>query len=150
MNRLRNQVGVTLMELMIALAILGILAAIGVPILTGNIRTAKNADAQNTLKSIFLMEKNYFSENYCYYITPGVGNQASAINQYLMGSTTPNSGPVVVDSSNDFDFYITAGLVGSSGSCLGSNSNDYIVYAKSRSDPSIVYSINQQNVKTGF
>ena len=138
------------MELLIALAILGILAAIGVPILTGNIRTAKNADAQNTLKSIFLMEKNYFSENYCYYITPGVGNQASSINQYLMGSTTPASGPIVVDTSNDFDFYITAGAVGSSGSCLGVNSNDYIVYAKSRSDPSIIYSINQQNIKTGF
>ena len=45
------------MELLITLAILGILAAIGVPILTGNIRTAKNADAQNTLRSIFLMEK---------------------------------------------------------------------------------------------
>ena len=150
MNRLRNQVGVTLMELLIALAILGILAAIGVPILTGNIRTAKNADAQNTLKSIFLMEKNYFSENYCYYITPGVGNQASSINQYLMGSTTPGSGPIVVDASNDFDFYITAGVVGSSGSCVGVNSNDYLVYAKSRSDPSIIYSINQQNVKTGF
>jgi len=150
MDRLRNQAGVTLMELLIALAILGILAAIGVPIFTGNIRTAKNADAQNTLRSIFLMEKNYFSENYCYYITPGIGNQASVINQYLMGSITPASGPIVVDASNDFDFYIIGGVVGSSGSCLGSNSNDYIVYAQSRSVPSIVYSINQQNVKTGF
>jgi hypothetical protein len=96
------------------------------------------------------MEKNYFSENYCYYITPGIGNQASVINQYLMGSITPASGPIVVDASNDFDFYIIGGVVGSSGSCLGSNSNDYIVYAQSRSVPSIVYSINQQNVKTGF
>ena len=150
MDRFRKQAGITLMELLIALAILGILAAIGVPILTGNIRTAKNADAQNTLRSIFLMEKNYFAENYCYYITPGIGNQASAINQNLMGSSTPDSGPIVVDASNDFDFYITPGTVGSAGSCLGSNSNDYIVYAKSRSDPSLIYSINQQNVKAGF
>lgn len=150
MNRVRNQIGVTLMELLIALAILGVLAAIGIPLLTGNIRTAKNADAQNTLRSIFLMEKNYFSENYCYYITSGVGNQASTINQYLMGSATPNSGPIVPDASNDFDFYITAGVLGSAGSCLGANSNDYIVYAQSRSVPSIIYSINQQNVKTGF
>jgi len=56
----RQQLGITLMELLITIAIIAILAAVGVPLYTGNIRAAKNADAQNTLKSIYLMEKITF------------------------------------------------------------------------------------------
>ena len=39
-----NQFGITLLELIVAIAILGILASIGIPMLTGNIRTAKYAE----------------------------------------------------------------------------------------------------------
>ena len=138
------------MELLITIAIISILAAVGVPLYSNNIRAAKNADAQNTLKTIFLMEKNYFAENYCYYVTPGTGDQTTSVNQYVMGSTTPTTGPIVVGSNNDFYFYITAGTTGSGGSCTGANSNDYVAYAQSRSTPSLIYSINQLNVKTGF
>lgn len=138
------------MELLITIAIIAILAAVGVPLYTGNIRAAKNADAQNTLKSIYLMEKNYFAENYCYYVTPGSGDQTSSINQYVMGSTTPTTGPIVVGSNNDFYFYITAGTVGSGGGCTGANSNDYVAHAQSRTVSNLTYTINQQNVKTGF
>ena len=148
--KLENQLGIKLMELLVAIAIIAILAAIGTPIYTNNVRVAKNAEAQNTLKTIFLMQKNYFAENYCYYITPGSGDQTSSVNQYLLGSTTPTSGPIVVGRSNDFYFYIAPGTVGSSGNCTGVNSNDYVAYAQSRSDSSLTYSINQQNVKTGF
>ena len=150
MVRKKSQLGITLMELIITVAIIAILAAIGTPIYTNNIRAAKNADAQNTLKTIFLMEKNYFAENYCYYVTSGSGDQTTNINQYLLGSTTPTSGPITVGTTNDFYFYISPGTLGSSGSCTGSNSNDYVVYAQSRSQSALLYSINQQNVKTGF
>lgn len=150
MKNIQSQIGVTLMELVVTLAILGTLAAIGTPVLLGNIRAAKNAEAQNTLKAIYLMQKNYFVENYCYYVNSGAGDNTSLINQNLLGSSTPNSGPITVGGNNDFYFYIVPGAIGSSGSCTGTNANDYVAYAQSRSDTNLVYSLNQQNVKTGF
>lgn len=150
MKNIQSQIGVTLMELVVTLAILGVLAAVGTPVLLGNIRAAKNAEAQNTLKAIYLMQKNYFVENYCYYVNSGAGDNTSLINQNLLGSSTPNSGPITVGGNNDFYFYIVPGAIGSSGSCTGTNANDYIAYAQSRSDANLVYSLNQQNVKSGF
>ena len=150
MKNIQSQIGVTLMELVVTLAILGVLAAVGTPVLLGNIRAAKNAEAQNTLKAIYLMQKNYFVENYCYYVNSGAGDNTSLINQNLLGSSTPNSGPITVGGNNDFYFYIVPGAIGSSGSCTGTNANDYIAYAQSRSDTNLVYSLNQQNVKTAF
>jgi len=148
-GRFKNQLGITLMELIITVAIISILAAVGTPMYTGYIRAAKNADAQNTLKTIFLMQKNYFSENYCYYVIAGPSDQSISINQYLLGSTTPTTGPIPVGTTNDFNFFISPGVVGSSGTCIGSNSNDYIATAQSKTT-SVIYTINQQNVKTGF
>ena len=150
MNQIKTQAGVTLMELVVTLALLGILAAIGTPMLLDNIRAAKNAEAQNTLRSIYLMQKNYFAENYCYFVNTGKADNTSLINQNLFASATPNAGPIIVGASNDFYFYILVGAVGSKGSCTGTNSNDYIAYAQSRTNGSLVYSIDQQNVKTGF
>ncbi len=146
MNDIRKQVGVTLMELVVTLAILGVLAAIGTPVLLGNLRTAKNVDAQNTLNSIYLMQKNYFAENNCYYTS----TSRSEINQNLFGSSAPNEGPITDAAKNDFNFSIVPGTTNSSGPCTGSNSNDYVAIAMSRSDNKILYKINQQNVKTGY
>lgn len=150
MGNVRSQIGVTLMELVVTLAILGVLAAIGTPVLMGNIRAAKNLEAQNTLKSIYLMQKNYFAENYCYYVNSGKADNTILINQVLLGSSTPNTGPIPVGGKNDFYFYILPGVLGSTGSCTGVNANDYVVYAQSRTNPSLLYSINQQNIKAGF
>lgn len=148
--RVFNQSGVTLMELVVTLAILGILAAIGTPVILNNIRVAKNAEAQNTLKTIYLMQKNYFAENYCYYVNAGIADNTSSINQVLLGSSDPTHGPITVGATNDFYFYILSGAIGSGGICSGIQSNDYTAYAQSRSDTTLIYSINQSNVKTGF
>ncbi len=149
-RRIESQLGFTMIELITTIAIIGILSAIAVPMLISNIRTAKNADAQNTLRTIYLMQKNYFSENACYFINGGAGDMTSTINQILMGSTTPATGPISTGNSSDFYFYLLPGAIGSGGSCKGNQSNDYAAYAKSKSNPGLIYSLNQQNVKSGF
>lgn len=139
--------GFTLIELIVVIGIIGVLSAIGVPMYKGYVTSAKAQAAQSTLQSIYMMEKNYFASNYCYYVTPAVGDYAASINQYLMGSTSPNNGPIVVGTSNGYTFYIT-GTAGTT--CTGNQSDDYVAYAKSKTNPNVIFSINQQNVRTGF
>jgi prepilin-type N-terminal cleavage/methylation domain-containing protein len=55
----RNQKGFTLIELMIVIIIIGILAAVGVPLYMGYIRDAKVASAQATIGVIQNSEKIY-------------------------------------------------------------------------------------------
>ena len=150
MKNLYNQRGLTLMELVVTLAILGVLAAVGTPVLMGNIKAAKNSQAQNTLKSIYLTQKNfYIDNNSCYYVNSAAGDNASLINQYLFFSSSPASGPIEASSTgNEFKYYILLdSTIAANPSCPANTASGYIAYAVSN-DAS--YSINQNNLKTGF
>lgn len=131
MRRISSQFGVTLMELVVTLAILGILATIGTPVLLENISAAKNVDAQNTLNSIYLMQKNYFEKNNCYYGSGSSTDDREKINQILFESSSPTSGPIV---ANDFKFSVSV-----------SGCDKYLATA-TRANV-IEYTIDQQNVK---
>lgn len=151
MRDIRNQIGVTLMELVVTLAILGVLAAIGTPVLMGNITAARNSQAHNTLRSIYLSQKNYFSDNNCYFVNSATGDKASLINQYLFYSATPDSGPIeAIAAGNKFQFYILADTgVPVNPSCPANTASGYVAYAESTSTGS-KFSINQNNVTSGF
>jgi|TARA_Y100000294_G_scaffold176090_1_gene197646 prepilin-type N-terminal cleavage/methylation domain-containing protein len=89
----------TLIELLVVLAILSIIAAIGVPILTGFINDAKETTAKNSLHSIAMIEADWRSENGDYYGT-NTGNQTAVINQNLFG------GKKTLDEQGDYMYYV--------------------------------------------
>jgi prepilin-type N-terminal cleavage/methylation domain-containing protein len=89
----------TLIELLVVLAILSIIAAIGVPILTGFINDAKETTAKNSLHSIAMIEADWRSENGDYYGT-NTGNQTAVINQGLFG------GKKTLDEQGDYMYYV--------------------------------------------
>lgn len=59
--------GFTLIELMIVIAILGIIATIALPAYVGYIKTARMSEASNSLAALRLAEEEYFLENNTYF-----------------------------------------------------------------------------------
>ena len=88
---LKNNLGFTILELLVVVAIIGILGAIGIPAYQGYVTKAKETKAQNSLQSIYMMEKNFFSQNYCYYKSASASDDTTFINRDLFGSTAPSS-----------------------------------------------------------
>ena len=149
----KNNLGFTLLELLVVIAIIGILGAIGVPAYQGYVTKAKETKAQNSLQSIYMMQKNFFSQNYCYYKSASASDDTTLINRDLFGSTVPASGPIEVGSKNDYYFYITGtafSCTGTSCICSSANASDFTIFAVNKASPSKIFSINHQNIKTGF
>ena len=63
--------GVTLIELLIVVAIIGILAMIAVPAYIGQQKGATRTEAYSNLQNLRLLEEQFFAENGCYYKTGG-------------------------------------------------------------------------------
>ena len=59
--------GFTLIELMITVAILGVLASIAIPAYTGYITTARMSEAKNNIAALRLAQEEYFLEKNDYF-----------------------------------------------------------------------------------
>ncbi|UCE88256.1 MAG: prepilin-type N-terminal cleavage/methylation domain-containing protein [Pseudomonadota bacterium] len=108
-----NQIqGLTLIEMMVTIAVLGIIAAIAIPAYTGYIATARMTEGQNEIAAIRLAQEEFFLENNTYF-----GPVASD----ATGNTLKtDSGSLYSPSSQGythFSYAITAGPCGNIAQC---------------------------------
>ena len=73
---MRNFKGLTLIEVMVTLAILGVVAAIAIPAYKGYVTTSHRSECQNEVAAIKLAEEEFFLDNNSYFT--GVGSAALA------------------------------------------------------------------------
>lgn len=74
----RHAKGFSLIELMIVVAIVGILSAIAYPSYTKHVQKAKRSDAHTALNEVYQRQESYFLRNYSY--ASGLGGAAGQLN----------------------------------------------------------------------
>jgi len=129
--------GFTLVELLVVVALIGILSAIAIPAYNGYINTAKINSAQNSLRLIYLAEVEQFSDNGEYYaVTSSCGassHLANSINIALFGGVK-----TLTEDKPDFYFCIQSDDI----------ATEYKAFAYSASNDDW-FSIDQNNNHTG-
>jgi len=102
LNKMKDQKGFTLIELMIVIAIIGILAAIAIPQFGAYRRRGYNSSVKADLKNLATAQEAYFTDEYTY--TATVGNLQNA----TYGNFVTSDGVVLsVTTANTTDFTAT-------------------------------------------
>jgi type IV pilus assembly protein PilA len=96
LNKMKNQKGFTLIELMIVIAIIGILAAIAIPQFSAYRRRAYNSAALSDLKNFTTAQEAYYVDNatYCSSISmlvSGFGAFTSHLVHLMVNTATANT-----------------------------------------------------------
>lgn len=103
LGRLSAQKGVTLIELMIVVAIIGIIAAFAYPSYQENIRSTRRADAQGALMAFAAAMERYRTENGTYESAAAGGANTGAPLATVFASEAPLEG-----TTKFYDLTITA------------------------------------------
>lgn len=101
MNKLKKNKGFTLIELMITVAIIGILAAIAYPSYTRQVQKTRRADAKGALMGLSNAMERYFTENNRY--TGAATGPADTGTPRIFATQSPVSG-----GTKYYDLRITA------------------------------------------
>ena len=127
--------GFTLVELMIVVAILGILAAIAVPMYRGYISSSKKSEAKANLETIRLLEEQYYADNKKY-----------VEGSYKVGSTSLQTAIPGFQPGNPAGLYYeyTVAFTG------GSDQTFLATATPTSRAPSGNLTINEKNEKTGW
>lgn len=114
-----KSLGFTLVELLVVVAILGILAAVGMKSYSGYVSSTKRNSAENTMQQISLGQTEYYASNGSYYSATGancVAKEATSTNI----ETNLLGGADVITADSGYEM------------CIHADSSNYKVFAKAK------------------
>lgn len=152
-RHLSGRGGFTLVEMMIVVAILGILTAIAVPAYINYVSGAKKAEAKTNLQSLRLLIEQYYSENAKYCPVASCSGQSYAYTEDDSGTITSNTIGNSYLTSFKPKAASGAGVVLYNYAISLSSNTAYNITASpvtSRGAPSGNLTINQDGAKTGW
>ena len=85
-----NKRGFTLVELLVVVAVIGVLAALATTAYVGTMKKAARSEAYANLQSLRLLEEQFFAENACY--QPLAGGLCPANNATVAGANNIKTG----------------------------------------------------------
>ena len=132
----KSSKGFSLVELLVVVAILGILAAVGIVAYNGYVTSAKINSVKNALQQAALGQTEYYTDNGTYYPTTAVSSPCTADSSTTTAVETNLLGGSNVVSGSDLGFNI----------CVSNDTGDYIIEA-SNSDGCLI-TLNSAGVTT--
>ncbi len=103
-----KQKGMTLMELMIAVAIVGVLAAIALPSYQNSIRKSKRADATTTVSKVAAEQEKFYMQNNKYGTTAQIATKMNGTNVISTQSDHYTVAITSADVTKDYTITATA------------------------------------------
>ena len=136
-----KSLGFTLIELLVVVAILGIIAAIGVASYSGYVTSAKIKSAKNVLMQAGLGQMEYFSDYNTYYTADSctLDNAKATATGFASTETSGKMNSLLLGGSKNFNSEL--GFYG----CAGTDTDGWAVFAVEEAGECVI-KMNSKNV----